>query len=111
MPKDNTASRTEVPGVARAQTEGPAVLAQPTSDTFPFPKSSESGGDAPRGKEPITGPTKGVISGRLADARDAAVSTYRHASDTTDQYVHQRPWNSIALAALGGVLVGMLAAR
>jgi hypothetical protein len=87
---------TAVSGVAPAPTEGPAVLAQPTADTFPFPKSPQSSGDALRDTGPGVESAK-VVSSRLADARDAAVSTYRHASDATDQHVHQRPPSPTAI--------------
>ena len=36
---------------------------------------------------------------------------YRRVSDGTDDYVHDNPWKSIALAAVGGLLIGLLASR
>ncbi len=34
------------------------------------------------------------------------LTRYRRVSDGTDDYVHGNPWKSIALAAVGGLLIG-----
>ncbi|WP_087039612.1 DUF883 family protein [Caballeronia arvi] len=36
---------------------------------------------------------------------------YRAASETTDDFVHDNPWKAIALAAVAGLVIGMLASR
>jgi ElaB/YqjD/DUF883 family membrane-anchored ribosome-binding protein len=43
--------------------------------------------------------------------QDALVRNYRVATDTTDDFVHDNPWKAIIMAALGGVIVGMLVSR
>jgi ElaB/YqjD/DUF883 family membrane-anchored ribosome-binding protein len=47
----------------------------------------------------------------LAGAQDVVATRYRQAREGTDDYVHENPWKSIALAAVGGLIVGLLAAR
>jgi ElaB/YqjD/DUF883 family membrane-anchored ribosome-binding protein len=48
---------------------------------------------------------------RLANVQDAISQKYRIASDTTDDFVHENPWKAITMAALAGVVVGMLVSR
>jgi ElaB/YqjD/DUF883 family membrane-anchored ribosome-binding protein len=36
---------------------------------------------------------------------------YRVVSDSTDDFVHESPWKAITMAALSGIVIGMLAAR
>jgi hypothetical protein len=48
---------------------------------------------------------------KLSDVQDALVKRYRVASETTDDFVHDSPWKAIAMAALGGVVIGMLISR
>jgi len=43
--------------------------------------------------------------------QDALVRNYRVVTDTTDDFVHDNPWKAITMAALGGVIVGMLISR
>ncbi|WP_429363755.1 glycine zipper domain-containing protein [Paraburkholderia sp. MM5496-R1] len=38
-------------------------------------------------------------------------SGYRTVSASTDEFAHESPWKSIAFAALGGIIIGMLLAR
>ncbi|SAK63117.1 membrane protein [Caballeronia temeraria] len=47
----------------------------------------------------------------LAGAQDAIAAQYRQAKEGTDDYVHDNPWKAITFAALGGLIVGLLAAR
>ncbi|WP_409017619.1 YqjD family protein [Caballeronia sp. LZ008] len=48
---------------------------------------------------------------KLSDTQDAFVRKYRNAADTTDDFVRENPWKAIVVAALGGVIVGMLVSR
>ena len=48
---------------------------------------------------------------KLEAAQDALVQKARGAADATDAYVHDSPWEAIAVAAGVGVLVGVLLAR
>ena len=93
---------------ATVRSAEPAVLAKPTADTYSFPTS------APAGKwdeEPVKAPRLRLIKGRLADAREAVAHSYHEASVSTDAFVHDSPWKSIAYAMLGGIVIGMIAAR
>ena len=47
----------------------------------------------------------------LAHLQTLAVEQARHAAKATDEFVHDRPWTSVGIAAGVGVLVGMLIAR
>jgi ElaB/YqjD/DUF883 family membrane-anchored ribosome-binding protein len=51
------------------------------------------------------------VKDKLSDMQDALVRNYRVATDTTDDFVHDNPWKAIIMAALGGVIVGMLVSR
>ncbi|SKC69456.1 DUF883 family protein [Paraburkholderia hospita] len=58
-----------------------------------------------------TMPKLEVIKDAFASAQDALTSGYRTVSESADDFVHESPWKSIAFAALGGIIIGMLAAR
>lgn len=47
----------------------------------------------------------------LYDAQDAIVAKGRQAARATDDYVHDNPWQSVGIAGLAGLLVGMLICR
>lgn len=49
--------------------------------------------------------------GELARLQSAAVGQARVAAQATDEFVHERPWTSVGVAAGIGLLVGMLIAR
>ncbi|MDR5878082.1 glycine zipper domain-containing protein [Caballeronia sp. LZ032] len=81
--------------------DSPAVLAQPAATAaerqgsrfHPSPPADRRARDA------------------LADAQQRVAKHYRQVSEGTDDYVHDNPWKSIALAAAGGLIIGLLAAR
>ena len=52
-----------------------------------------------------------VVKQNLSSARDSITRTYRNVSESTDDFVHESPWKAITIAALGGIVIGMLAAR
>jgi ElaB/YqjD/DUF883 family membrane-anchored ribosome-binding protein len=89
---------------------GPAVLAQPpvtgASTTTAEPEKSDRKREAETSR-----PKLDVIKGVFATAQDAVASGYRTVSSPTDEFVRESPWKSIAFAVLGGIIVGMLAAR
>ncbi|TCG03489.1 hypothetical protein BZM27_48075 [Paraburkholderia steynii] len=109
-PAVNRSASDVAPDDARAQ-NSPAVLAQPPADGFVRVATPENAmNDKPNNAGSPT-QTLNIARGAFTDARDAVVSGYRTASDATDDFVHESPWKSIAFAVLGGVIVGMLAAR
>jgi ElaB protein len=81
---------------------GPAVLAQPPVT------GSEGKGSA---FTPARKTTATAGKETLSETRDTIRAKYRMMSDSTDDFVHESPWKAIAIAALGGILVGMLATR
>ena len=48
---------------------------------------------------------------RLVEAEHAMVERTKVAAQATDDYVHEKPWQSVGIAAAVGVLVGMLIGR
>ncbi|SAK78055.1 membrane protein [Caballeronia hypogeia] len=81
--------------------DSPAVLAQPAA------ASAERLGSQFHPARPSA-----RRAGRaFANMQDAMTLRYRRMSDGTDDFVHENPWKSIALAAVGGLIVGLLAAR
>ncbi|HUH86943.1 MAG TPA: DUF883 family protein [Pusillimonas sp.] len=47
----------------------------------------------------------------LYEAQDAVVAKGRQAARVTDDYVHDNPWQSVGIAGLTGLLVGILISR
>jgi hypothetical protein len=54
---------------------------------------------------------RSIAKNKFSDVQDAMIKKYRVAADTTDDFVHENPWKAITMAALVGVVVGMLASR
>lgn len=81
--------------------DSPAVLAQPAAVT------AEHQGSQFHPNPPAARRAKTV----LADAQDVLAVQYRRATESTEDYVQRNPWKSLAFAALGGLIVGLLAAR
>jgi len=48
---------------------------------------------------------------RLAEAQATVVEKVKVAAKTTDNYVHEKPWQSVGIAAAVGVIIGALIAR
>jgi ElaB/YqjD/DUF883 family membrane-anchored ribosome-binding protein len=88
---------------------GPAVLGQPLTNDLSNRVSRDISTVM---KEPESSRlTATVVKDAFADAQDAVMSRYRTVSASTDDFVHESPWKAIAFAVLGGIIVGMLAAR
>jgi len=47
----------------------------------------------------------------LYETQDALMAKGRQAARVTDDYVHDNPWQAIGVAAITGLLVGMLISR
>ncbi|MDP8983859.1 MAG: DUF883 family protein [Pseudomonadota bacterium] len=47
----------------------------------------------------------------LAGGADSLKRQAQRAADTADDYVHDRPWQAVGIAALVGAVVGILATR
>jgi len=55
--------------------------------------------------------TLDTAKAQLKEAQRVILEKSRAAARATDGYVHQNPWQSIALGATGGLLVRLLIAR
>ena len=49
--------------------------------------------------------------GRLKDFQQQAVEKAKNVSVATDEYVHDNPWQTIAIAAVVGCIIGFLLRR
>lgn len=48
---------------------------------------------------------------KLAEAQDALIEKGRVAAKATDDYVHEKPWHAVGIAAGIGLVVGLLIGR
>ncbi len=48
---------------------------------------------------------------QLEDAQEAILEKTRAAAKATDTYVHDNPWKSMGIAAVAGVLLGVIISR
>ena len=48
---------------------------------------------------------------RLAEAQGSAIERMKLAAQTPDKYVHEKPWQSVGIAATVGILIGVLIGR
>lgn len=52
-----------------------------------------------------------VAKEKLAEVQDALVEKGRIAAKATDDYVHEKPWHAVGIAAGVGLVVGLLIGR
>lgn len=48
---------------------------------------------------------------KLADAERAVVEQTKKAAKATDEYVHENPWKAVGIAAVAGLVLGVLISR
>jgi len=48
---------------------------------------------------------------KLADAQDVLIEKGKIAAQATDDYVHEKPWHAVGIAAGIGLVVGLLIGR
>jgi ElaB/YqjD/DUF883 family membrane-anchored ribosome-binding protein len=89
-------------------TAGPAGFARPPIDS---PSTGNISGKSERDEAESSKQPLEVIKNGFADAQQALTSGYKTVSSSTNEFVHKSPWESVVFAMLGGVIVGMLAAR
>lgn len=51
------------------------------------------------------------FKGRISDAQSAATEKFTQAAKATDTYVHDNPWKIVGIAAVVGVILGILMNR
>jgi ElaB protein len=74
------------------------------------PQSSKAW-DSPASSTSSSADRLSTVKETLSAAQDAVKQRYRVVSDSADDFVHESPWKAITMAALGGIVIGMLAAR
>ncbi len=52
-----------------------------------------------------------IAKARMLEAQDALIAKTKEAARATDEYVHEKPWNAIGIAAGVGLLIGYLMGR
>jgi hypothetical protein len=72
------------------------------SKTWDSAGGSDSGGYP---GNPETRDRLATVKDKLSGAQGVAKEQYRVVTDSTDDFVHENPWKSIALAAVGGMLI------
>ncbi len=48
---------------------------------------------------------------KLADAERAVIEQTKKAAKATDEYVHENPWKAVGIAAVAGLILGVLISR
>lgn len=48
---------------------------------------------------------------KLADLDDAVIDQAKEAARTADEYVRKHPWGAVGIAAVAGIVVGVLISR
>ncbi len=51
------------------------------------------------------------LRGTMTDAQSYALDKYKLATESTDRYVRDNPWQAIGVAAAVGILIGFLSTR
>ena len=52
-----------------------------------------------------------IAKSRILEAQDALIATTKEAARAADEYVHEKPWNAIGIAAGIGLILGYLIGR
>lgn len=69
-------------------------------------RTNSSGADQASGSRTLSD-----LKDKFVDAQEAVKTRYRVVSESTDDYVHEAPWKAVAMALIGGLIIGMLARR
>ena len=56
----------------------------------------------------LTGTVKAQLNDRLQEMQQRVEETARNVSRTTDEYVHENPWRTIAIVAAAALVLGFL---
>lgn len=96
----------------------PADGSSPVASTPAGSAVSSQQGNGSTAKSSGSDGDRGTSSRRLSDLKDKIAGAqevvktkYRVASESTDDYVHEAPWKAVAMALIGGLIIGMLARR
>jgi ElaB protein len=70
--------------------------------------AKSNGGDGERGDGAAA---LSDIRNKIVNAQEVVKTKYRVVSESTDDFVHESPWKAVAMAVVGGLIIGMLVAR
>lgn len=99
-------SPTTVPGSSPVSSDPARSAISSHYDKGSAAKSDGTAGDRATGAQTLSD-----LKDKIADAHDTIKTKYRIVSESTDDYVHETPWKAVAMALIGGLIVGMLARR
>ncbi|NOT14634.1 MAG: DUF883 domain-containing protein [Methylotenera sp.] len=73
--------------------------------------TANQGGEAFASLRAKTEESLSAAKEKLADAQDALIEKTKAAAIATDDYVHDKPWHAVGIAAGIGLVVGLLIGR
>jgi ElaB protein len=74
-------------------------------------QKDSSAGKAGGGEGGNVSDIRSDLRDKIENAQEVLKAKYRVVSESTDDFVHESPWKSVAMALLGGLIIGLLAAR
>lgn len=73
--------------------------------------TASQGGEALAGLRAKTEESLAVAKEKMADAQEALIQKTKAAAIATDDYVHEKPWQAVGIAAGIGLVIGLLIGR
>jgi len=73
--------------------------------------TASQGGEAMANLRAKTEESLAVAKEKLADAQEVLVAKTKAAARATDDYVHDKPWHAVGIAAGVGLVIGLLIGR
>lgn len=73
--------------------------------------TASQGGEAIANLRAKTEESLAVAKEKLADAQEALIIKTKAAARATDDYVHDKPWHAVGIAAGVGLVIGLLIGR
>ncbi|WP_454830056.1 DUF883 family protein [Paraburkholderia xenovorans] len=74
-------------------------------------KGSTAASSGGAGERANVAGTLSELRDKIAGAQETVKTKYRVVSESTDDYVRESPWKAVAMALIGGLIIGMLARR
>ena len=112
FPKLDTGASSKAEKVTRARDQLSSDFGTLVSDAEELLKSTASySGDAVNSARDKFKGTLDHFKGRVSEAQKNVVGKIDYAATATDTYVHENPWRIAGVAALVGVVIGILLHR
>ena len=89
----------------------PTAGASNSGGSFPQDKGSGAQSSGTDGERSNGAGALSELKDKITGAQQVVKTKYRVVSESTDDYVHDSPWKAVAMALVGGLIIGMLAAR